>query len=215
VFRILATDDGDPARADSETVVITVTGTANQAPSFTSEPVITATADQPYSYSITATDPDGDDLSITAATPLPEWLVLTPTANGMATLTGDPDNGDVGPHNIVLEVDDGTTVDTQSFTIIVSPVNQAPVLAAIPDQTGTVGTPVTFTATATDAAGQELTFSLDDEAPDDAIIDPETGEFTWTPTTAGTFTFGVIVSDDATPALTDQEDVPLLAWPAV
>jgi hypothetical protein len=31
--------------------------------------------------------------------------------------------------------------------------------------------------------------------------------FTWTPTAPGTFTVSVIVSDDGTPALTDQQDV--------
>ena len=208
VFRILATDDGDPARADSQTVVINVTdGTANQAPSFTSQPVTTATQDQTYNYSITATDPDGDDLLITAPAGLPDWLDLTDNQNGTATLTGDPDGGDIGPHTIVLQVDDGTTETPQTFTINVVAANQAPVLTEIPAQTGTVGTPVTFTAEATDATGQELTFSLGEGAPTGAIIDEETGVFTWTPTEAGVFTVSVIVSDDADPALTDQQDV--------
>jgi hypothetical protein len=208
VFRILATDDGDPAGADSETFVVTVgEGTANQAPSFTSQPVTTATEDQPYNYSITATDPDGDDLLITAPAGLPDWLDLTDNQNGTATLTGNPDGTDLGPHTIVLQVDDGTTETPQEFTITVAAVNQAPVLANIPDQTGTVDTPVTFTAEATDATGQELTFTLGDEPPAGASIDEETGVFTWTPTAPGTFTVSVIVSDDGTPALTDQQDV--------
>jgi hypothetical protein len=208
VFRILATDDGDPARADSQTVVITVSeGTANQAPTFTSQPVTTATEDQVYSYSITATDPDGDDLLITAPAGLPDWLDLTDNQNGTATLTGRPLNDDLGPHNIVLQVDDGTTEATQPFTIIVSAINQAPVLANIPAQTGTVGTQVTFNADATDATGQVLSFSLGEGAPTGASIDEETGVFTWTPTAAGAFTVSVIVSDDGNPALTDQQDV--------
>jgi hypothetical protein len=119
--------------------VITVTDTANLAPSFSSQPVTTATADQPYNYSITATDPEGDDLLITVAegTTLPTWLDLTDNQNGTATLTGNPDSGDVGSHSVVLQVDDGANTDMQSFTIIVSAVNQAPVLANIPDQPGT------------------------------------------------------------------------------
>jgi hypothetical protein len=206
-FRILATDDNDPAGADSETVVITVTGAANQAPTFSSQPVMTATADQPYSYSITTTDPEGDDRQITAPGGLPDWLFLTDNGDGTATLTGNPDNSDIGEHNVVLQVDDGTTEVPQTFIITVEEVNVAPVLDPIPDQTGTVDTPVTFTAEASDATGQVLTFSLDDRAPDDATIDEETGEFSWTPTAAGTFTFGVLVNDDGNPSLSDAQDV--------
>jgi hypothetical protein len=208
VFRILATDDGDPAGADSQTVVINVTdGAANQPPTFSSQPVMTATADQPYNYSITTTDPEDDDLEITAPAGLPDWLFLTDNQDGTATLTGNPDNTDVGDHTIVLQVDDGTTEVPQTFTITVAPVNVAPTLETIDDQTGTVNTPVTFTAEASDTTGQELTFSLGPGAPAGASIDEETGEFTWTPTEAGAFTVSVIVSDDGTPALTDQQNV--------
>jgi hypothetical protein len=205
VFRILAIDDGDPAGADSETFVITVTGAANQAPAISSEPVLTATEGQAYAYNITATDPDGDDLSITAELK-PEWLVFLDNGDGTASLSGTPGPADVGPHNVVLQVDDGTNTMNQSFTINVSAANQAPVLANIPNQTGTVGTPVEFDASASDTEGEELTFSLDGE-PTGATIDPETGEFTWTPNAAGEVTFTVRVSDDGTPSLSDDQQV--------
>jgi hypothetical protein len=89
------------------------------------------------------------------------------------------------------------------------PTNTAPVLAPIADQSGTVGVPLTFTASATDAdAGQTLTFSLEG-APAGASIHPTTGVFTYTPTAAGTFTFTVRVTDNAPEPLSAQQTLTL------
>jgi ELWxxDGT repeat protein len=93
--------------------------------------------------------------------------------------------------------------------------NQAPVLAAIGNQSIDEDQPLTFTATATDAnAGQTLTFSLDNgtsgQVPAGATINATTGVFTWTPTEAqgpGTFTFDVVVTDNGSPALSDRETI--------
>ncbi len=70
-----------------------------------------------------------------------------------------------------------------TVTILVSGVNDATVLAAIPNQTVVKGKPLTFTATATDAdAGQTKTFSLV-SPPAGATIGSTTGNFSWTPST--------------------------------
>ncbi|MDO3416879.1 DUF4082 domain-containing protein, partial [Hymenobacter sp. BT770] len=96
--------------------------------------------------------------------------------------------------------------------------NAAPVLAAIGNKTATVGTALTFTATATDGdQGQTLAFSLAGTpaagttpagtVPANATIDPTTGAFSWTPTAAqvGSFSFLVRVSDNGSPVLSDDE----------
>ncbi|QRQ99883.1 malectin domain-containing carbohydrate-binding protein [Dyadobacter sandarakinus] len=92
--------------------------------------------------------------------------------------------------------------------IMTSPAeNVEPELAAIGNKAATVGRALTFTASATDAnTGQTKTYSLTD-APAGASINATTGAFTWTPTTAGTFTFTVKVTDNGTPALSDQETI--------
>jgi hypothetical protein len=100
----------------------------NDAPSFTSTAPTSATEELAYSYSITTSDVDsGDNLTLTAPT-LPAWLTLVDNGDGTATLSGTPDDPDVGNHNVVLRVNDGTADVDQSFTITVDAVNDLPVL---------------------------------------------------------------------------------------
>ncbi|WP_233507514.1 malectin domain-containing carbohydrate-binding protein [Adhaeribacter pallidiroseus] len=89
----------------------------------------------------------------------------------------------------------------------VTPTNVAPVLAAIGNKTVNVNQALTFTATATDAnANQTRAFSLVGQ-PTGATINASTGAFTWTPATAGTYTFTVRVTDNGTPAMMDDEQI--------
>ncbi|WP_341299381.1 Ig-like domain-containing protein [Lysinibacillus sp. FSL H8-0500] len=85
-------------------------------------------------------------------------------------------------------------------------VNTAPVLTGIGDRTVNEGSFLTFTASASDAEGDSLTYSLVG-APAGATINAATGVFTWTPTEAqgpGSYTFTVRVSDGT---LTAQESI--------
>lgn len=106
---------------DTAWVTVTV-NYINDPPFFTSVPVTTATEDMPYTYAVTADDPElisGDALTVTVPT-LPGWLTLTDHGDGTATLSGTPTNAHVGDHPVVLEVtDSGGLYATQSFTITV------------------------------------------------------------------------------------------------
>ena len=106
--------------ADTQAFTVTVSN-ANDAPLFTSTPLTAATEDIAYTYHITATDADaGDVLTITAPI-LPGWLALTDNGDGTATLSGTPDNGEVGEHGVELRVEDSASAaDTQAFTVTVS-----------------------------------------------------------------------------------------------
>ncbi len=81
--------------------------------------------------------------------------------------------------------------------------NQPPTLAAIPDQTLPEQTELRFTASASDPdAGQTVQFSLGAGSPAGALIDPATGQFSWTPTEEqgpGNYTLAVIATDNGTP----------------
>ncbi len=162
----LKVDDGKAkTRASVEqsfTISVTSAG-SNQAPYFTSDPITIGVVGENYLYNITATDPDGDPLTITAVGYLPQWLTLTDNGNGSATLSGTPD--DIGEYNVTLKVDDGQAKTRafaeQSFTISVTSAgsNQAPYFISSPVTTGTVGENYLYNITATDPDGDPLTIT--------------------------------------------------------
>src|SRR5439155_10536576 len=98
----------------------------------------------------------------------------------------------------------------------VNEVNVAPVLAAIGNKAAcAVGSPFTFTATATDTdvPANVLTFSLDPGAPSGATINGSTGVFNWTPSSPGSFPVTIRVTDNGTPPLNDFEAITITVSP--
>jgi len=128
-------------------------------------------------------DVDGDVLSAALRSNVSHG-VLVLLSDGSFTYTPDPDFFGTDSFTYTLlsypQPDSGWT-DWATVTITVTPVNDAPVLDEIPDFTIPELEPFAFIATASDVDDTELTFSLVNP-PEGAAIDPETGEFTWTPT---------------------------------
>ena len=92
--------------------------------------------------------------------------------------------------------------------------NTAPVLAQLPDRVVDEGTPLTFTATATDTnvPAQTLTFSLDPGAPTNASIGAMSGVFLWIPTEAqgpGNYSVTIRVTDNGVPPASDTKTLPV------
>ncbi|MBC8499143.1 MAG: right-handed parallel beta-helix repeat-containing protein [Candidatus Atribacteria bacterium] len=94
----------------------------NVAPLIISDPIITATEDQLYSYQVETSDPNGDDLCY--------YLIIKPegmsinSENGLMIWT--PTNEQVGINQVEVEISDGKLSVTQSFEIEVSNVNNPP-----------------------------------------------------------------------------------------
>ncbi|MBN1814488.1 MAG: tandem-95 repeat protein [Anaerolineae bacterium] len=150
---------------------------------------------------IAAQDANGDLLAITAPT-RPVWLALTDHGGGSATLSGTPTDDHVGVHAVALLVtDSGGLTDTQSFTITVANVNDAPV--AVDDVYSTTENTVLAIAAPgvldndTDIEDDPLTATLDG-GPSSGVVDLSLdGSFTYTATTgfSGAVTFTYIVDD--------------------
>ena len=115
----------------------------------------------------------------------------------------------------------------RDITIHVLDINEPPVLVVPSHLTVDENETTAFTATATDAdlPAQAVTFSLGPAAPADALIDPTTGEFAWTPSETdggGDFTFQVFATDadgafdsaDVTIYVADVNEPPVLTCPA-
>jgi len=109
----------------------------------------------------------------------------------------------------------GRSVDTSdqgTGTIANDDANRAPVLDPIGDKVVNEEEALAFTALATDAdvPPNTLTFSLDAGAPPGAVIDPNTGAFSWTPAEGqgpGEYSITIRVTDDGQGSLFDEETI--------
>ena len=191
--------DSVGATADT-TFTITVTE-SNSAPTLAVIAAQTVVESTLLTVMASATDADlpADTLTYSLVT-APTGATINP-ATGIFTWTPGEADGP-GSFTATIRVSDsvGATAD-RTFTITVTESNSAPTLAAIAAQTVVENTPLTVTATATDAdlPADTLTYSLV-TAPTGATINPSTGVFTWTPGEAdgpGTQNVTVRVSDGA------------------
>jgi len=90
----------------------------NRAPTITSTPATTATAGQPYSYDVEATDPDAGDTLTFALTTAAAGMSIDPPS-GLITWT--PTAGQIGEQAVTGRVtDSGGLVTEQSFAVTVS-----------------------------------------------------------------------------------------------
>jgi len=94
----------------------------NSTPVIISEPIITATEEQLYSYQVEAIDSNGDDINYS--------LIIKPEGMSIDSEYGliywTPVNNQVGIHRVTIEVSDAKHSATQSFEIEVSNVNNPP-----------------------------------------------------------------------------------------
>ena len=166
------------------------------------------------SFTATATDPDsGQTLSFTLDPGAPAGSAINPDS-GLFTWIPAESQGP-GPYPITIRVtDDGqpNLSHARSFTVTVNEVNLPPILSNIGGKSVDQEALLTFTAVATDPdiPANTLGYSLDEGAPAGAAIQPTTGVFTWTPSSAqppGLYSVTIIVSDNGAPTLNASETV--------
>ncbi len=192
----------DGMLTDEESITVMV-NEVNSAPVLQAIGNKTVNENSQLTFRASATDADGDTLTYS--------LVGAPTGasinatTGVFTWTPSKAQGP-GSYTIIVRVSDGLLTDEESITVTVNKVNSTPVLQAIGNKTVNEESQLTFKASATDADGDTLTYSLVG-APTGASINATTGVFTWTPSEAqgpGSYTFIVRVSDGR---LTDEESI--------
>ncbi|HXV74906.1 MAG TPA: putative Ig domain-containing protein, partial [Candidatus Polarisedimenticolaceae bacterium] len=116
---------GDCKRKGRRSIGCTVG--ANQPPTINGTPPAQATAGQAYSFTPSATDPEGQSLSFSIANK-PPWASFSASTG---RLTGTPSATDLGEHaDISIQVSDGRLTSTLGpFYIVVNSGNQAPSIA--------------------------------------------------------------------------------------
>lgn len=136
----------------------------------------------------------------------PTNAAINPTNGLLSWLTGEADGPGTNLISVVVTDDGAPSLSvTQSFAVIVLETNSAPELAPIADLVVIEGETVAFTNVASDAdwPANGLTFSLSG-GPTNAVLDPVSGEFTWTTGEAdgpGTNVISIVVMDGGVPSL--------------
>jgi len=213
LINVIVTDNGTPPLSASRGVNIVV-NEVNRPPEV--DPVTDRIANVGglLIFGVNFRDPDIPVQTLTASlgAGAPEGAALSP--GGLFTWTPAAAQAATTNTLSVILTDNGvpSLSATQRFTVTIGSINRAPVLAAIPDQTVNEGAQLTFTASATDPEQplQTLAYTLGAGAPDGAIIDVNTGVFTWTPSEIhgpNTYLINVIVTDNGTPALSASRGV--------
>ena len=198
--------NADGESGDSNEVSTTI-GSTNQPPVL--DPIGSRSVDEgdSLSFTVTASDPDGDGLTFSASN-VPTGASFNPSTR---VFNWTPAFGDAGNYNVTFTVtDDGSPAesDSETVTITVGNVNRPPVLSTIGSKSVDEGDLLTFTVTASDPDGDGLTFSASN-VPTGASFNPSTRVFNWTPAFGDASNYNVTftVTDDGTPAESDSEVV--------
>lgn len=191
-------DDGDGGVASAIYEIVVTDPFSDRLPQFTSQPVPFATQNASYQYQVTATDPEGQAITLTLMSGDPEMDF--DATSGLLTWVPAA----VGPQLVRFRAQDsnGNTA-WQTFVIDVREPNEAPWISSTPVTTVTAETVYRYDVEATDEADGFL-FSVVDP-PAGMQIDSRTGLIWWQPTSGdlGPHTIVVQVTDDRG-ALRDQ-----------
>ena len=196
---LTVTDNG--GLTDTDTVTITVNNVDQNRPPVL-DPIGNKSVNENtlLTFTVNATDPDGDNLTYSASN-LPQGASFNTATR---TFSWTPAYNQAGIYNNVhFEVSDGTATDSEDITITVNNVNRPPVLNAIGNKSINEGQALSFTVSGSDPDGDQITYSVQG-LPDGATFENQT--FTWTPITSnvGEHRVTFIVSDGY---LSDSETI--------
>ncbi|MBI5406795.1 MAG: tandem-95 repeat protein, partial [Nitrospirae bacterium] len=148
----------DGSLTDSETFSLTVSN-VNRAPVLNPIGNQTIAEGGTLSVSVTASDPDGNAVTLTASG-LPSFCGFTDNLNNTGTLTCTPGFTDSGVYpGLTITASDGLLADSETFSLTVTGVNRAPVVASIADQSVNEGVTLNVPVTASDPDGNAVTLT--------------------------------------------------------
>jgi hypothetical protein len=185
----------DGKLTDFEYITILISA-ANKAPVLSPISTKSVKTGSLLSFTVTATDVDGDSLSFSAAN-LPSGSVFNTTTHVFSWVPASNQKGTY--RNVRFSVSDGTASVYKTTTLsvtagatttaTVAAANKAPSLDAISAKNVKVGITFSFTVTGSDPDGDSLTYSATN-LPSGANFNPATRIFTWKPATSqvGTYT---------------------------
>src|SRR5580698_2088663 len=184
---ISVTDGTQTSTMDAFSITVSVPNPTNHPPTISGQPPTSVRVGNAYSFTPTASDPDGDNLNFSVSN-RPAWLTFN-AASG--TLTGTPSAANVGTYpGIIISVSDGTaSASLPAFSIQVT---AALTISGTPATTVAAGTAYSFQPKTNAAAGTKLTFSISN-APSWASFSTATGQLAGTPSSGQVGSYSGIV----------------------
>lgn len=210
---IIVNDNGNPAESDSEEIVITV-GNLNRPPALDPIGSRSVNYDETLSVLLTTSDPDGDNLTMSAAN-LPTGASFFDNGDGTAELDWTPGSDQMGNYPVLFTVnDDGEPMASDSEEIIITVggmLNRPPVLDPIGNRSVNISEALEVTLTSSDPDGDTLSFTAN-SLPNGASLDDNgngMATFRWMPAMgqAGNHAVTFNVNDDGVPAGNDSEEI--------
>ncbi len=200
-----ATEDTLEALSDSETVTISVIN-FNRPPELTAIGNQTVSEGDTLQFMVTATDQDGDDVTLSAVN-LPADASFTPSTGLFSWNTTYTDAGNY--ENIEFTATDNGTpmeLDVELITITVGDVNRAPDITNLGPQEVLEEETVLFNILATDPDGDNITITTSN-LPAGATFNGST--FSWTPylSDEGVYLVTFTATDTGTPTESASIDV--------
>ena len=179
-IRISVSDGTESASLPAFAITVSTSAVPNRPPVIGGSPATTGREGVPYSFTPTASDPDGDSLTFGISN-RPSWASFS-TSSGR--LAGTPPAGSAASFSgIAITVNDGSVVTSlPSFSISVA-ANREPTISGSPATTVTAGQAYNFTPTASDPDGNSLSFSISNRPPW-ASLSSTTGRLSGTPSIA-------------------------------
>ncbi len=211
VVEIQVCDSGNLCAIQNRIVSINAT---NDAPTFTTTGGTSATEDMPYTYDANASDPDGVGQF---------WSLVSGTCGGsIVSTTGVftfTPAGPVPPASCVFTLqvcDTGNACATQTTTVTITAVNDAPVINSTAPLLASEGSLYTYSATRNDLDGPGQLWSLIAGNTCGGLINTATGVFTFTPagpTPPPTCVVAIQVCDQGNPNLCGSQTTTITIGP--
>jgi len=160
--KVTVTDDGSPPLSDAE--ILTIECTQNSVPQITSIAPASVEEDVLYSYDITCTDADGNDLTLASGGGDTCNGILVDNGNGTGNYSFTPDETQGGTAcNVQISCTDTLDTDIQTTGVDILEVNQAPYWTSVPSNVV-----ITLSGSYNQANGQ----AADDDLPNGTSGDP-------------------------------------------
>ncbi|MEN9361965.1 MAG: hypothetical protein RL095_3500, partial [Verrucomicrobiota bacterium] len=150
---VIAVSDG--AITTTKTISVNIAA-VNDAPVISSAASLTTQEDQAVVYQAAATDIDSSNFT---------WSIASQGSKGLVSVSGSaftytPNADANGSDSFVIEVSDGELTTTQTISVSIAAVNDAPLLTSDTSLAVTEDTPATLALAATDIDGDYLSFSI-------------------------------------------------------